>query len=194
MCKKFVEKYNLMPDTELIELIRQNDHIAFETLFYKYLPHIKSIVSKNVRSDYEYDDMFQDATISFYYATQMYDFHSSSFSTFLSLCINRSLKSTIRKASAKKRIPENLIDTIDEKVEGSFNSLSAEQEYFDKSSENDTSDFFKSKLSEFEFRVLKSFLTTESYDATAIELGMSRKSVDNAIQRIKKKIQKSLNE
>lgn len=187
MCRKFVEKYNVMSDSELIELIRNNDHNAFETLFYRYLPYIKSIVSKNIRSDYEYDDMLQDATISFYYATQMYDFHSSSFSTFLSLCINRSLKSTIRKASAKKRIPENLIDAIDEKVEGSFNTLSAEQEYFDKNSENDASDVFKSKLSELEFRVLKSFLSTESYDATATLLGMSRKSVDNAIQRIRRK-------
>ncbi len=187
MCRNFVEKYNVMSDTQLIELIRYNDHSAFETLFYRYLPHIKGIVSNNIRSDYEYDDMLQDATISFYYATQMYDFHSSSFSTFLSLCINRSLKSTIRKASAKKRIPENLIDTIDEKVEGTFNSLSAEQEFFDKNSQIDDSDVFKTKLSELEFRVLKSFLCTESYDVTAIELGMSRKSVDNAIQRIRRK-------
>ncbi len=186
MCNIFVEKYKSFSDAELISKIRDNEQDAFEALFFRYLPLLRSIVSKNTSSDSDFDDLLQDATISFYYAVQMFDFHSASFSTFLSLCVDRSLKSTIRKASAQKRIPKELVVPIDESPVN-VNSKSAEDEFFGKGVSLDTSNEIKSKLSELEFKVLKSFINTESYDITAKELGLSKKSVDNAMLRIRKK-------
>ncbi len=188
MCKTFVEKYNHLSDDELITKIRENDQDAFEVLFYRYLPLIKYIISKNFYTGSESDDMLQDATISFYYAVQMFDFHSSSFSTFLSVCIDRSLKSTIRKASAKKRIPEELIVPIDNNSEADIKTISAEEEFFHKTDSFENSNAFKSKLSDLEFKVLLSFLNTESYEKTAEELGLNKKSVDNALVRIRRKL------
>ena len=188
MCKIFVEKYKNVSDNELICKIRQNDQDAFETLFYRYLPLIKRIIAKNAFAGNDYDDMLQDATISFYYAVQMYDSDSASFVTFLSLCVDRSLKSTIRKASAKKRIPEELIVPIDDNPEDRLKTLSAEEEYFGQADYDLASDKYKSRLSDMEFKVLSSFLDTESYDVTAERLGISRKSVDNAMVRIRKKL------
>ncbi len=188
MCKIFVEKYNNISDEELISKIRENDQDAFEALFYRYLPLIKHIISKNTYTGSDPDDMLQDATISFYYAAQMFDFRSASFSTFLSVCVDRSLKSTIRKATAKKRIPEELIVRMGDNTEADCKTISAEEEFFHKADSFAVSDAFKAKLSDLEFKVLKAFLNTESYDKTAVQLGLTKKSVDNALVRIRKKL------
>lgn len=189
MCKNFVEKYNNLSENELILLIREDNQDAFETLFNRYSPLIKHIISKNITTDEDFDDMLQDATISFYYAVQMFDFRSASFSTFLTLCVERSLKSSLRKNMAKKRIPKELIVPIDESPEGSFKTASAEETFFNNTVSLDTlSDKFKDVLSEMELNVLKSFLNTESYELTANELGISKKSVDNALLRVRKKL------
>lgn len=188
MLKSFVEKYNNLSDEELITKIRDNDEEAFEVLFSKYLPRIKYLITKNKPDNNDIEDLLQDATISFYYAAQMYDFSSSSFPTFLSLCIERSLKSTIRKASAQKRIPSSKLVSFNEGINSHIKANSAEEDFFVK----DDSDFSKcdfiNKLSKLEIKVLKSFLSTGSYDLTANELSLTRKSVDNALYRIRRKL------
>lgn len=187
MLRIFVEKYNNLSDEELITKIRQNDDDAFETLFLRYLPRIKYLISKNTTGSNEVDDLLQDATISFYYAVQMFDFSSSSFPTFLSLCIERSLKSTIKKASAKKRIPSSMLVYLDD-IKSNMKVNSAEDEFFDKDETVLKKKNIISKLSDLEISVLKSFLKTGSYQLTAKELSLSRKSVDNALFRIRRKL------
>lgn len=187
MLKIFVEKYNSLSDEELITKIRQNDDDAFETLFLRHLPRIKYLISKNNTGNNEVDDLLQDATISFYYAVQMFDFSSSSFPTFLSLCIERSLKSTIKKASAKKRIPNSMLVYLDD-IKNHMKVNSAEDEFFDKDETVSKKQNIINKLSDLELSVLKSFLKTGSYELTADELSLSRKSVDNALFRIRRKL------
>ena len=188
MCKIFVEKYNSFSDNELIGLAREDDQDAFEALFYRYLPTLKHIISKNAFVGNDFEDMLQDATISFYYAVQMFDFHSASFSTFLSVCVDRSLKSGIKRAAAKKRIPEDLIVRLGDETEVGIPTASAEETFFDRSESLVRSDMIRQNLSALEFKVLISFLNTESYDVTAEQLGLTRKSVDNAMCRIRKKL------
>lgn len=188
MCNTFVKKYETLSDFELISLARANDQNAFEALFYRYQPLIKKIASETDVPGQDFDDKLQESTISFYYAVQMYDESLSAFGTFLSVCVDRSLKSTIRKASAQKRIPNDLITTIDDASADQLFSVSAEEEYFDSQTIVDVSNDLRSKLSVLEYKVLKSFLNTESYDLTAEELGVSRKSVDNALSRVRKKL------
>lgn len=188
MLNLFVEKYNDLSDNELITKIRENDQEAFEALFARYLPKINALISKTYLGNIEREDILQDATISFYYATQMFDFASSSFSTFLSICVERSLKSTIKKASALKRIPDSMLVSFDDQAENNLNVISAEEEFFVKNSSLNASSEIKNKLSKLELSVLNSFLNTGSYDVTAQELSVSKKTVDNALVRIRKKI------
>lgn len=188
MLNIFVEKYDNLSDNELITKIRENDQAAFEALFSRYLPRIKHIISKDCYAALERDDVFQDATISFYYATQMFDFSSSSFSTFLSICIERSLNSTIKKASALKRIPNNMLVYVDGPIDDSVRVISAEEEFFTNNSSVVTENINLSRLSKFELAVLKSFLKNGSYDITAEELSVDKKAVDNALVRVRKKL------
>lgn len=188
MLKRFVEKYNILSDEELITKIRENDEEAFEVLFTRYLPKIQYLISKCSTQNSDTEDLLQDARISFYYATQMYDFNSSSFATFLSVCVERSLKSTIRKATAKKRIPTHMIVSLDDDFNNQIKVISAEEEFFEKDENKSKSASVQSRLSELELKVLKSFLATGSYDLTANELSLTRKSVDNALVRIRRKL------
>ncbi len=188
MLNNFVEKYNILSDEELITKIRDNDEEAFEVLFARHLPRIKYLISKNNSNNNDIEDLLQDATISFYYAAQLYDFNSSSFSTFLSLCIERSLKSTIRKASAKKRIPSSMLVSFNEGINNQLRANSAEEDFFVKDDNDLKKSDIISKLSKLELKVLKSYLSTCSYDLTAKELSLPRKSVDNALCRIRRKL------
>ncbi len=188
MCKIFVEKYEGVSDKDLIVLSRNNDQAAFEALFYRYLSLIKSIVHKNMYHESDFDDMLQDATIAFYDAVQRFDFLSSSFPTYLSLCVVSALRSSLRKASAQKRIPPNMIIPIEDEVNIGVNSKSAEEEFFGKNTVAEKTISVKDQLSDLEFKVLITYLNTGSYDSTATELNLSRKKVDNALTRIRKKL------
>ena len=106
MCKLFVEKYKELSDFELIKLIQQDDEQAFNILFTRYLPLIKTIVSKHIENLSDFEDMLQEATISFYYATIFYDFHSSSFKTYL---LYTSIDSSAFLSSSKTISPSALI-------------------------------------------------------------------------------------
>lgn len=190
MCKLLVEKHKNMSDNELIKLVQQNDEQAFNVIFKRYLPFIKSVVYKHSKSFNDFDDLMQEATISFYFASVLYDFNSSSFKTFASLCIEREIVSTFKKALAKKRIPLNLIDNIDEKeiVSG---AESPEQLIIKKEEDTNFLIGIKKKLSKLESLVIDSYIQTGSYDETAKLLSITRKSVDNALSRIRKKISHS---
>ena len=188
MLNIFVEKYKDLSDNELITKIRNNDQEAFEVLFKRHYSRISYLVNKNCNNASEKEDMLQDATISFYYATQMYDFHSSSFVSFLSMCVERSLKSTIRKASAQKRIPSNMLISINEDFSDAIKVISAEEEFFVKNSSKDKKTDIISKLSKLELKVLSSYLRTNNYEETAKELSVSKKTVDNALVRVRRKL------
>ena len=188
MCKLFVEKYKDLSDFQLVELIQQNDKQAFDVLFNRYLPLIKSIVSKHIENLSDFEDTLQEATLSFYYATIFYDFHSSSFKTYFSLCIERSVLSSLKKNFAKKRIPHNMIVNIEDSeiLSGEENP---ENILINKEETNTIFSRINDKLTKLENKVLSSYLKTGSYDVTAQELSISRKSVDNALFRIRKKLE-----
>ena len=177
-------EYNSLTDEQLILMVRQNDDGAYAALLARYTPVISKLVHKYSDS-FDRDDLFQEASIAFYYAIQFFDFQSASFATFTSVCVERSLISAINKNNAKKRIPSELIVPLDEELEGSDNPLNM---LIEKEAHRLVSKEIASRLSEFELSVLKSFLATESYDETAAALAVSRKSVDNALSRVRRKL------
>ena len=185
MCKLFVETYNNLTDSELIYKIRENDEEAFKVLYSRYSSMIYGIVNK-YSSDSDTDDLLQEANISFYYATQFFDFQSASFSTFSSVCVERGVITAVKKAVAKKRIPTNLIVSLNDEV--MTVSEDPEQLVLEREAHKAVSVEISNRLSDLELSVLKSFLITGSYDETASSLGLSRKSVDNALCRVRKKL------
>ena len=178
--------YDSLEDSELIHLVRENDNEAYITLSKRYSAMIKSIVAKYADSS-NLDDLTQEANISFYYAAQFFDFQSSSFKTFSSVCVERGVLAVLKKNTAKKRIPANLIIPLsdDEVVNISENP---EHLFIEKEEGKTVLSEIEKRLSALEMTVLKSYLSSGSYDLTALELGISRKSVDNALLRVRKKL------
>ena len=181
----FDESYLSLSDDDLILKVRDNDSSAYGALFERYKNNIKRIVDK-YSALLDKEDLLQEASISFYYAIQFFDFQSASFSTFSSVCVERSIISAVNKTNAKKRIPTELIVPLGDEVVSE--SDDPENVVLQKEAHALVSEQIVNKLSEFELLVLKSYLATGSYDDTATELSVSRKSVDNALSRVRRKL------
>ena len=187
MCKLLVEKHKDLSENELIKLVQQDDEQAFNIIFERYLPLIKSVVSKHSTNPTDFDDLLQDATVSFYFATIFYDFNSSSFKSYCSLCIERGIVSSFKKALAKKRIPLNLLVNIEDNEIVSKDE-NPEQLIIKKEENSSFFNGINEKLSKLEISVLDSYIQTGSYEETAKQLSIPKKSVDNALMRIRRKI------
>ncbi len=106
------KKYN---DYELIYMIRENDEESNRILLNKYKPIIITIANKyfknNTNNAYDFDDYYQEALLSFYNALEKYDSKKDAlFYTFVTICIERGLKSfSTRISSIKKNIYKDYI-------------------------------------------------------------------------------------
>ncbi len=110
------------------------------------------------------------------------------FVTYASRCISNAIKSALNKFSRMKDIPQaNVVSLDDDSMETQF-GLSAEDEYLAQESVNIISDSIYEELSHFESDVLHLHLIGLSYTEIGDKLGKSAKAVDNAIQRIRKKL------
>ncbi|MBE6786890.1 MAG: sigma-70 family RNA polymerase sigma factor [Ruminococcaceae bacterium] len=183
----FVENNKNLTDNEIISLINNGEYENLQIIIDRYLPLIIKMAKKYCPKT-EVEDAVQEATIALYGAVKGYDSEKSSFSTLASVCIKRSMISHLRKNNAEKAVPEELIIPIEEANLLSFDnpeSILIEKEDFDNLKQN-----IKLELSSMEYTVLQLFLEGKSYLEISKQMNTTEKSVDNALSRIRKKIQK----
>lgn len=200
------EEYNEMYDEKIIELVRLGDKNALDYLINKYTDVVNIKVSKYFIVGAEKEDIVQEGLIGLYKAIKSFDLKKdNSFRTFANLCIERQLITAIKTSNRQKHIPLNsylslnmsayedeetdtILDVLDfNKVEDPLETITKKEYYL--SIEN----AINKSLSEFEKKVLNGFSIGKSYIQIANELNAPVKSVDNAIQRIRKKASKNLN-
>ncbi len=196
----FNNKYNDVSDEELIEKTRLGDLEAQNYLLEKYRNLVTMKANKFFLIGAESDDMLQEGMIGLFKAIQSFNLEkNNSFKSFANLCIERQLITAIKTSNRQKHIPLNysfslnksafdededtsLMEILDSKyVEDPLDTIT-KKEYFD-TIENK----INQNLSFFEKKVLKSYIQGESYIDIANKLNSPVKSVDNAIQRIRKK-------
>ena len=124
------------------------------------------------------------------------------FKSYAELCINRRLYSAVKSASRLKHLPLNSGIPLDDILSEESKPQSAghpesgrrttEEQVLDKESEEELLLAFSRYLSDFENRVLKLFLSGQSYSEMAQETGKREKSIDNAVQRIRRKLSRQL--
>ena len=173
---------------QLVVLVQQNDEQAFNTLVDEFLPIIraKAVMFKKL----EADDLVQEGLLGLWSAVQTYDSNkSASFKTYANKCIDNRMFTGANKSRCKKYIPTELIISLDNKdfmqVAG---GLSPEQRMIDRESYIGMIRHIKKILSQREFSVLGYYLAGYSYIQIAQKLGTTPKVVDNALQRIRKKL------
>ena len=123
-----------------------------------------------------------------YSAVQNYDPQKSSFSTFATLCIKRSVIGVLKSLTQGKVVPEELITSIEETDLADSNT--PEKIFFDKEDFKALTDNIKLELSPMEYKVLELYLAGYRYAVIADKLGLNEKSVNNALCRIRKKLKR----
>ena len=197
--------YQLMIDEEVVEFAREGDIGALEFLINKY----KNFVRAKARSYFlvgaDREDIIQEGMIGLYKAIR--DFRTdklSSFRAFAELCITRQIITAIKTATRQKHIPLNsyvslnkpvyeedsdrtLLDIISSsKVADPEEMIISREEYYD------IEEKMGEILSSLEWKVLMSYLEGKSYQEIAEDLKRHVKSIDNALQRVKRKLERYL--
>ena len=199
--------YEEYSDGELYSLICESDEDAKDMLFMKYKYIIDIVIKKYAFSamkyGFEYKDLYQEALVGFSDALQSYqEDKNSSMATFITLCVDRRLQNTIRKAGRIKNkvLLESLsLDHVYEEYNIPLKEVISDNNEHDpltnitKDEEFDELlEFIEKSLSSSEYEVYKLLISGLSYGEIAKVLGKSPKQIDNAIQRIKNKIKEIL--
>lgn len=195
-----------LSDEELIALSREGNALADEVLCerYKNLVRIKSRPYFLIGADRE--DLLQEGMIGLYKAVRDYaPGHDMSFRSFAELCIVRQIITAIKQATRKKHAPLNTYISFyrtneDDDERTLMDTMPAshqdnpEELFISRESMEDMTDMLNTMLTPLEKNVLELFLEGRSYQEIALSLDRGPKTVDNALQRIKKKLEAYLRE
>ncbi len=200
-----LDLYENMPDEDLVDKASLGDKHALEYLLGKYKELVNMKVSKYFIIGAEKEDIVQEGMIGLYKAIKSYsNDKKNSFKSFANMCIERQLITAIKTSNRQKHMPLNSYLSLnnsaydnDEDTEliEVFNSKTVEdpletitkKEYYES-----IEDAIDKNLSDFEKQVLDRYIQGESYVDIATKLNTPVKSIDNAIQRIRKKAIKSI--
>ncbi|PYZ91839.1 RNA polymerase factor sigma-70 [Salipaludibacillus keqinensis] len=196
-------KFRQLQDESLVEYVREGDSAALEFLITKY----KNFVRAKSRSYFligaDHEDILQEGMIGLYKAIR--DFQGdkqSSFKAFAELCITRQIITAIKTATRQKHIPLNSYVSLDKPIydEDSDRTLldvicgskvSDPEELLINQEEFDDIELKMGEiLSDLERKVLMHYLDGRSYQEISEDLNRHVKSIDNALQRVKRKLER----
>lgn len=199
--------YDAMMDEDIVEFARDGSTVALEHLINKY----KNFVRAKARSYFligaDREDIIQEGMIGLYKAIR--DFRSdklSSFRAFAELCITRQIITAIKTATRQKHIPLNSYVSLNKPIydEDSDRTLldvisgskvtDPEELIISREEFGDIEDKMGEILSDLEWKVLMAYLDGKSYQEIATELNRHVKSIDNALQRVKRKLERYLDQ
>ena len=180
----------VISENELILRIRSGQKDLFSYVCTAYMPLINCYISSLNCSETDREDFLQVGLLALSGCVDHYDFNSSTFSTFVGVCVKRAIISELRRISAKKQIPTSSFVNIDECE--LFDGADPEISFIDKESVENLNKKIKDALSNLEYKVLTAYLTFGSYSTVANSLSISQKDVNNALQRARKKIKQSI--
>ncbi len=183
-------------DIKLIELFRQGNELAFTALTDKYLTLIRSITSKYNISGLEPEDLTQEGMVGLLCAANTFQADKgATFKTYAALCINRRIISLLSRSTGNKSKPLNdYISLYDDDVSQNMldEGVNPESLVISRESLSNLYSNISDWLSVSELRVLRLYLAGKSYEQIAGELSVNTKSVDNALQRIRRKLKKHI--
>jgi len=194
-----------MPEEDIVESAKQGSTYALEYLMNKYRSFVRAKAKSYFLVGADRDDITQEGMIGLYKAIR--DFRSdklSSFRAFAELCITRQIITAIKTATRQKHIPLNsyvslnkpiydeesdrtLLDVLSGSKITDPEELMIHQEEF-----RDIESRMGELLSGLECQVLRYYLDGKSYQEIAEDLDRHVKSIDNALQRVKRKVERYL--
>ena len=177
-------------DEALAAKVKGGSDSAFEEITKRYRGLIGSISKRYSAAGFEHSDFMQEGLIALLSACKAFkeDDKSMNFRNFAALCISNRFFSVIRSANTKGTIPADHLVPIEDIEISDMNMSNPENLILQQESTRDLKKLLRDKLSPLEQNVLKHYLNGYSYQEISEKLSVSSKSVDNALQRIRRKI------
>ncbi|MCU9594014.1 RNA polymerase sporulation sigma factor SigH [Caldibacillus thermolactis] len=197
--------FDEMEDEQIVELVHKGNSEALDYLIHKFRQFVRVKARSYFLIGADREDIVQEGMIGLFKAIRDYkDDKSTSFKAFAELCITRQIITAIKTATRQKHIPLNSYISLDKPVfdeesdrtlmdmltgSQSLNpeELIISQEEFDRIEVK-----MNELLSDLEREVLALYLDGQSYQEISDELNRHVKSIDNALQRVKRKLEKYL--
>ncbi|MBE3570511.1 MAG: RNA polymerase sporulation sigma factor SigH [Bacillales bacterium] len=194
-----------MDDEEIIELVHQGYSEALDFLIHKY----KNFVRAKARSYFligaDKEDIVQEGMIGLYKAIRDYkEDKLTTFKAFAELCITRQIITAIKTATRQKHIPLNSYVSLDKPIYDEESDrtlmdvisgtkmLDPEELLINREEFDSIEEKMNELLSDLERKVLALYLDGQSYQEISEELNRHVKSIDNALQRVKRKLERYL--
>ncbi len=182
--------YSSLSDSRLAQLSKSGDDKAFDELSIRYLGIISFIAQKYSAQGYEQNDFVQEGLMGLLYACRTFDSNQKAgFKSYATIVVERRFVSIIRRNNAKKTVPDSALvqfENVDENVEDT--ALTPEEIVTMREHLGLVLNRLETLLSKREYEVLMLYAGGLNYSKIAQKLGITEKSVDNALQRARKKI------
>lgn len=191
-----------LSDEEVVLLAQAGDSDAVEFLLQKYEKMVYAWTRSFFLQGGETDDVIQEGMIGLYKAIRDFSTGTSSFWAFAKLCITRNVISAIKGTTRQKHLPLNSYTSLHKPV----NDAEGDRTLLETLSNNkvhdpeavaiareqlkSTGQTIKKYLSSFEFAVFQLYLAGYTYKEIAEELEVHTKSIDNALCRVKSKVER----
>lgn len=196
-----INRLHILTDEQLVKMAQEGSDTAEEILIEKYKGMVKNKAKTYYIAGADSEDVVQEGMIGLFKAIRSFDAErQTAFKTFADTCVNSQILSAIKKANRKRHKPLNESVPLEKNQEDEKDGALLDQ-MINTSSNNDPEvlliiqeimDYLRAYdnrlFSDFERQVLREKMKGMNYIEIAELLGRSPKSVDNALQRIKKKI------
>ena len=187
--------YDKLTDEQLVELARANNTSAIDELFNRYKYIVSSIAHSYFLSGGDTEDLLQEGMLASFKAINTFN-GKSSFKSYLYLCVKNRILTVIKSSNRFKNQPLNNYISLSGVVDGDLDKseiiidtdFSPEEKYINIESATELVAKIKDALSEYEYDILTLYLKGYSQKEISEKTNKKDKSVDNALQRIKKKI------
>lgn len=199
------QRFLNLEDEQIVLLVHCGDSEALDYLIHKYRNFVRAKAKSYFLIGADKEDIIQEGMIGLYKAIR--DFKEdklSSFKAFAELCITRQIITAIKTATRQKHIPLNSYISLDKPIfdEESDRTLmdvisgakllNPEELIISREEINRIEDKMSEILSDLEQKVLSRYLDGQSYQEISEELNRSIKSIDNGLQRVKRKLERYL--
>lgn len=192
-------------DEEIVAMIREGNERALNYLLCKYENFVKAKAKSYFLIGADKEDIYQEGMIGLFKAIRDYkDDKLASFKVFAELCVTRQIITAVKTATRQKHIPLNTYVSLNKPIydEESDRTLldiisgikvsDPEELIIDREEMEKLEKQIEEVLSSLEMEVLNSYLDGKSYQEIASDLDRQAKSIDNALQRVKRKLEKCL--
>lgn len=187
---------SIRSDEVLCALVAQGSARAEEELVSRYARLVRICARPLFLAGGDSEDLIQEGMVGLLHAMRTYDpARQAQFRTYAEVCIRSRLLSAVRAAGRDKHSPLNHYVSLETPLFDTAVSMQGdnpEDMLIDREDRNERLSALKDQLSGFEAKILRLYLGGLSYGEIAQQIGRSAKSVDNAVQRIRRKLARQL--